>query len=476
MSKFHNQIFISFVVDAIPKHYFQAGLLLLSLEYFAKHPKENILVQCVNRVDKKFIHFLEKNGYRYRLIEPYLDGKYCNKLQQLEAFIGKKCDGVFLLDTDMFVLEPLLSMKNHCFAAKIVDAPNPPLPVIRRIFNAANIVLPEIVDSDWKLDNNTTIATNFNGGLYFIPSQIIEDINKKWKKWASWLYSKPELFDNDQQRIHVDQVSMAISLADSHIEYSPLSANYNFPIHLQETLCSYSPQEPIIILHYHNLITRFGLLDKTRISNLKAIKAIETANHAISKTQHFEFFDDYKRSCIKPVVQTLRSIQFAKQLTELTSPIKRKLKLILHAGTPKSGTTSLQFFMDKHQSKLLENGILYPDHYYNVVPPKHQWLVNDLLQSNPEKLLNNFETVLSNVEENTHTIFLSTEGIFNHWWDFPAQSKALLVELNSCFDVTLWVWLRDPLSFAESYYKQNIKNPGYQMSVATEKIFHLMKC
>lgn len=81
------------------------------------------------------------------------------------------------------------------------------------------------------------------------------------------------------------------------------------------------------------------------------------------------------------------------------------------------------------------------------------------MKADADELLSNIKKVMNDVDNNTHTIFLLTEGIFNHWWDFPKESKSLLAGLTNCFDVEIWVWLRDPLSFAESYYKQNLKNP-----------------
>ena len=56
------------------------------------------------------------------------------------------------------------------------------------------------------------------------------------------------------------------------------------------------------------------------------------------------------------------NIHFAKELAELLEPLEqlqgRKLKLIIHAGTPKTGTTSLQTYLDKRQRKLRGKGIL----------------------------------------------------------------------------------------------------------------------
>ncbi len=345
MSKFHNQNFISFVVSASAKDYYQAELLLLSLEHFAKHPKELILVQCDIHINKKFISYLVSNGYRYCLIESFLDQKDCVNLMQDDVILEEQSNDLLILDINLFILTPL---------------------------------------------------------------------------------SQPQSIITIQSR------------------------------DTQPSLLAHGAQS---ILYYHGLVTPFGLLYKNNVSDYETLKAIDRANNLISKTRKFEFFKDYKRSCVKYPSQSQQSIEFVEKLRILISPIKRRLKLLLHAGTPKSGSTSLQFFMEKQQQELKANGILYPDLFYNVTPPKHQWLVQNLRNSDADKLLDNLEIVLNNIDVNTHTIFLSTEGIFNHWWDFPEESKSLLAELTNCFDVALWVCLRDPISFAESYYKQNIKNP-----------------
>ncbi|MEE9304134.1 MAG: hypothetical protein V3U84_10150, partial [Thiotrichaceae bacterium] len=137
----------------------------------------------------------------------------------------------------------------------------------------------------------------------------------------------------------------------------------------------------------------------------------------------------------------------------------RRLELILHVGTPKTGTTSVQVYLDKKQRKLRSKGVLYPTRFHNPNAPKHQWFERNLVSGNVESLLDNFKDILNHLEEHTHTILLSSEGIYNHWWDFPEESKALLFELNRLFDVEVWAWFRDPLAFAESFYKQCMRNP-----------------
>ena len=167
-------------------------------------------------------------------------------------------------------------------------------------------------------------------------------------------------------------------------------------------------------------------------------------------------------------LQTAESKQFGialKSLLDATFGSNRMqsrdkpLKLILHVGTPKTGTTSLQVYLDKKQRKLRKLGILYPHQSHNLDAPKHQWFEKNLVRTHPENLLDNFKQILSQVEDHTHTILLSSEGIYNHWWDFPEESKALLHEISALFEVNIWVWFREPISFAESFYKQCLRNP-----------------
>ncbi len=161
----------------------------------------------------------------------------------------------------------------------------------------------------------------------------------------------------------------------------------------------------------------------------------------------------------KITTSTVHSKVFAQELAKLLAPIPQTLKLILHAGTPKTGTTSLQIYLAKKQYKLQQKGMLYPSRSHNVDAPKHQWFEKNLVRTHPQNLLENFKEILKDVDENTHTILLSSEGIYNRWWDFPEESKALLFEINKLFEMKLWVWFREPLAFAESFYKQCMRNP-----------------
>jgi len=154
--------------------------------------------------------------------------------------------------------------------------------------------------------------------------------------------------------------------------------------------------------------------------------------------------------------------ELAALLPQFEQPTGRKITLIIHVGTPKTGTTSLQVYLDKKQSKLRRKGILYPhnlEKIKNPTAPTHQWFEKNLASNHFEYFLENFKNIVSQVKDDTHTIILSSEGIYNYWWDFSDEAKKVLGQLKELFDTQIWVWFREPLTFIESYYKQCIRNP-----------------
>jgi len=452
---------ISFLVDSLPLHYYQAELLLHSLKTFTSIKQEHIIVHCTNRVEKSFLEFLEAKEIEYKIVDPYLDGKYCNKLTQLESFIKQDStmDGVILLDTDTFFLSnPIIEDRNK-IAGKTVDASNPPITVLKRIYKEANLTLPHEEATDWINDNSQTIYGNFNGGFYYIPSKDIETINTLWKKWAEWLYAHSELFDTPTQAIHTDQVSMSMAIAESKIEVQILSSNQNYPTHGTLPLRLFKQDKPISMLHYHREISRFGLLSNKKISEPLVIEVIDKVNESIAAMESSFFYEGFRYSLIEVPKRPDNFDQIENRMKEIASQFQGDTKLILHAGTPKTGTTTLQFYLNENYNQLKQARILYPQHNIASPVPKHQWIVNYLKNEQFDLFLNDFESSFRESNKEIDTIIFSTEGIYNHWWDFSCKTKAFMTLLNSYFDISLWVWFREPVSFARSYYRQNLKNP-----------------
>jgi len=454
--------YLSFLVDDLSLHYYQAELLLSSLSQFTSFKKNKIMVHCTTRVNDEFLFFLKENNYDYKIIEPYLDGKYCNKLQQLSsfAFLTEK-DAVFLVDADTFFLaDPSLDFSSK-IGGKVVDAPNPPLKVLTQIFNEAKLSFPKIVPTDWVMENAYTFETNFNGGFYYVPGKHVLEVDKHWKKWASWLYAKRlDLFETKAQQIHVDQVSFSMMLSDLNLDYQVVSSNNNVPIHRETKQRLFDNTKEVSMVHYHRSLNYFGLLSTKLSINPTVDRAIEKINSSIRQKKAFSFYREFNKSFIILPKKTEETQKFEEKFLKLWGANNDKLELILHAGTPKTATTTLQFFLDEESCNLLEQNILYPKKYSNTHAPKHQWLVT-LLKNGDFKTLFSYleEIILEAKNKDVRTIFLSTEGIFNHWWDFSNEAKEVLRIIAVYCNVKLYITFRSPKSFLESFYKQNLKNP-----------------
>ena len=135
--------------------------------------------------------------------------------------------------------------------------------------------------------------------------------------------------------------------------------------------------------------------------------------------------------------------------------------LVLHAGTPKTGTTSLQIYLDRQREALMRRGILYPriDGSARPAKPKHQWLVNMLLAADGNALIEKIDQVLGEPDASIHTVILSTEGLFHHWWDFSTAARAALAALAERTTLRVFVWFREPVAFVRANYIQMLKNP-----------------
>ncbi len=455
----------SLVVDAVPDHPYQAEILLLTLTELAAVPPDRIVVQCTSRVEAGVADRFRANGHVVTVVEPYLDGKYCNKLRQLDHFVragGEAAAGVFLIDVDVAVVAPLDVSDREQVWGKIVDGPNPPLEVTRGLFAAAGVPMPEPRPCDW--GTGEAVSTNLNGGFLYVPMAMTRRLQTAWCRWGELLFSRPDLFDAPAQRTHIDQLAFALTLASERIPYGHLRANDNFPCHTSRRPLSHDPEAAIRVLHYHWNLDRFGALSPVFSEPGVIDGAVDRVNDAIAAHEPM-FFGRYRRHLATEAIGAVPDVdedRFAPHSPVRSRPDSgRRRRLILHTGTPKTGTSSLQFHLAGNRGTLAERGVWYPPPDLTG-EPKHQQLVPLLIRADERAFVGYVDAALADMPEATHTIVFSTEGIFNHWWDYPAESKALLRHLAGWFDFELCVWFREPVSFAASLYAQYLRNPEVQ--------------
>jgi len=147
----------------------------------------------------------------------------------------------------------------------------------------------------------------------------------------------------------------------------------------------------------------------------------------------------------------------------------KKKKLILHAGTHKTGTTAIQYFAAKNRNHLLARGLHYPDfspmpfrlkdghhvfgHAFADIPDKK------MSQEQAETLTKIWRDVATSMNLTT---LISVEATYRHtaglgsWADMRRAYLSRLSKALSDFDAEVILIFRRPDDFARSLYLENI--------------------
>lgn len=112
-------------------------------------------------------------------------------------------------------------------------------------------------------------------------------------------------------------------------------------------------------------------------------------------------------------------------------------KAILHIGTMKTGTTSIQ-------AALAGNCDVLSDCGYSFFGP-------------PMRHSSTLKPALKSIKENADNLIISDEGLW-HFANTKRSDTAKLAELLSGYDVTVLIYLRRPDSFLNSWFQQGLKS------------------
>ncbi|CAB3765076.1 hypothetical protein [Paraburkholderia humisilvae] len=272
----------SFIVDADPKFAYEGYHLARSLIQHSCNSATDVNVQFTKEVGTETRDVFRRLGCTLHDIERFGDGRYCNKIAQLANLHQFDFDHVVLLDTDMIAvadLRPFLS--ENALVAKVVDFPQPPLPVLEEIGRAAGMRnLPPVGTVD--AAHAPTYAGNCNGGFYGIPKALAEGVDRSWRRWAQWLLENIEPLARNNMAQHVDQVSMWLAIVMDRIPYSAAPSNVNYYVHMDGEHRYFDSRSNIALLHYHDVsLNVLGKLEpKAQLNELER-RAVEAANRQI---------------------------------------------------------------------------------------------------------------------------------------------------------------------------------------------------
>jgi hypothetical protein len=285
----------SFVVDGAARFAYQGVHLARSLlEHAVGHPAD-VHVQFTPMASEPTRELFRQLGCTLHAIEPFGDGRFCNKLGQLDHLLNCECDRVVLLDTDMIVVsDPRRQLGPRAVLAKIADFGNPPLATLAEIAALAGLRdVPAAVSTD--SGDAATFAGNCNGGFYSMPLEFAEAVSRQWRKWAMWMQEHIEPLKRAGGEVHLDQVALWLMLHKERIAFQPCRSNLNYFVHHPGPHRYFDPRLPISVLHYHDDGMNWrGLIEPVVRPRGAAAQAIERANAQIARHYDERLLRDWR--------------------------------------------------------------------------------------------------------------------------------------------------------------------------------------
>ena len=272
----------SFVLDDDPRFAYQGWHLARSLVERCGAEPASVHVQCTPEVGERVRAIFREQGYAVHPIARFGDGRYCNKLAQLETLRGEAFDHAVLLDTDTIAVGDLRAhLRDGAIAAKIVDAARPPLATLCEIARDAGLDPPaETCPTD--AGDGETFAGNCNGGFYAIPRALCETLSAEWRRSALRLLANAEPLRRAGHAAHADQVAFWLALLRTGLPFEPAPSNANYFVHFAAPHRYFDPSREIALLHYHGATNVVGQIEPPVKLEEPARAAVERANAQIA--------------------------------------------------------------------------------------------------------------------------------------------------------------------------------------------------
>jgi hypothetical protein len=157
------------------------------------------------------------------------------------------------------------------------------------------------------------------------------------------------------------------------------------------------------------------------------------------------------------------------------------MRLILHAGTEKTGTTSIQSVLFRNRDWLRQRGVFYPSEAGRK--NRHHSFATNLISPSTAAAARQFLEEAAAAAGTCHTILLSTEWLYSAahnpsgidfapieeetYWTARKRYLADLADICAGFDTELVLFLRRPDDYAEACYKTFVAQGRYSQSFRT---------
>lgn len=290
------QTIFSFVVDTDPKFAYQGYHLARSLIEHCGGDAAAVHAQFTPEVRAATRQPFEELGCTLHEVSRFGDGRYCNKVGQLQNLLTCDFACAVLLDTDMIAiadLRPYLS--NTVFQAKIVDLANPSISALEEIARRAGMA-KQFARVRTEAGDGDTYSGNCNGGFYAIPKALCPIVDVAWRHWTLWLLGNIDLLACEGKEGHVDQVAMWLTIHMAQVPFLLAPSNVNYFVHFAADHRYFDRNREIALIHYHDSLNALGLLEPPIQLSDTERAAIAKANFQIESVFENRLFWDLRYS------------------------------------------------------------------------------------------------------------------------------------------------------------------------------------
>ncbi len=257
------RVAVGCVTEQSNKYLAQALRLLQSWRWFAGALADSEFYICViDGVPRSYRKLYERYGAHVRVVSRFSKAHPpSNKLRFLELASLADAERVILLDCDtVIVQEPLGLVSEKDFAAKIADSPTVPLEIFRALFSFFKLPTPKATEHCTVRGEPT--LPYFNAGVLSFSRNAMAALIPEWLRLNLALSKRLDLLKDCTN--FCEQASLSLALASCGVSFEALGNRYNFPVHFcTEPLGSDFAKTDPVIVHYHDLIDKKGLLQNS---------------------------------------------------------------------------------------------------------------------------------------------------------------------------------------------------------------------
>jgi hypothetical protein len=236
----------------------QSARLLMSVRWFGGSLAEaRFVLGCTGPVPREALDLFDHYDAEVVTVKRYDPAHdHSNKIALLGSPILAGHDLVVLLDCDTVVVQdPASWLYPGTVAAKLADLPTVSLTELQAIFRHFKCAVPS-PRYYHELTGDACIAY-CNSGVIVVPEKYRSRLASQWDYWNRLVLTSPETLRFN--RLHADQISLALAVENSGVPFAPLPAEMNMPVYLDTYPKAWHTLDPVII-HYHLLAYLSGFL------------------------------------------------------------------------------------------------------------------------------------------------------------------------------------------------------------------------